>query len=145
MTQPEQFISDDNLNHENDESKNNICNDFAQPEYDCTELSYSEPNYDQVSSDAAQVQLGVGQQIVANPAGEDFSQPPLPPEANVETPNSQEETAQAMSITIEEDHKIYVAPKRKTLCLTDGLLADLKTALKQSEITVVDVQCLRRK
>jgi len=85
------------------------------------------------------------QQIVGNP-GEDFSQPPPPPpppggeaEAKAEETENKE-----LSITIESDFKIYVAPKRRSMLLTETLLNDMKKALKEGEITILDVQCLRR-
>ena len=84
------------------------------------------------------------QQIVGNP-GEDFSQPPPPPPPPADPEPKPELPQTEISITIEEDHKIYVAPKRRTLLLNEGLLGDIKQALKDSDITILDVQCLRRK
>lgn len=75
--------------------------------------------------------------------------PPLPPM----DPSGQEgatgtETnaipAEPISITIEEDHKIYVAPKRRTMALNDSLLSDMQTALKEGGVNIVEVQGLKR-
>ena len=72
------------------------------------------------------------------------SHPPPPPPEQENGVESAAAPAEPISITIEEDHKIYVAPKRRTMALNDSLLADMQTALKEGGINIVEVQGLKR-
>ena len=80
-----------------------------------------------------------GQQIAVS-SQENFAE--AVPESSTETTAT---PAAPISITIEEDHKIYVAPKRRTMALNDSLLTDLQNALKEGGVNIVEVQGLKRK
>ena len=115
------------------------------PTYTGYDMQQYNVTYQNPLTFGAPVAMMQTQQIVGNP-GEDFSQPPPPPPPPSGDPEPKAELPQPeeLKVTIVEDHEIYVAPKRRTLALNEGLLGDLKNAFKESEIEVVEVQCQRR-